>query len=440
MSAPGSALRAAFAAFVAEHALIEPGEPVVVGVSGGVDSAVLLYLLAESHRLVAAHVDHGLRPESAEDAAFVEALADRLGVPFRATRVTLPEGENRQAAGRRARYAFLAEAAEAVGASAVAVAHHRDDLAETLLLNLLRGAGPRGWAPMPLVRPLGEGARLVRPLRFARRAEIEAFARAEGIDWREDPSNASRSYRRNAIRHDVMPLLQQHFGEAVPDRLAAAAEHAEALRTAADATLAAVRQSRDALDLDRLRALPVPLRRGALLDALTAFDPSAPRTAAVAARLDALVEAQVGRRVEFGQTWAWRDRDRIRFTPPPAPFEAVFSPGESVETPFGRFETEGGASGALPEDGEAFDADRLAGPLGLRTWRAGDRLVPFGRTGSRLVSDLLTDAKVPSSERAEALVLTAGDDVIWLVGVRRGAAAPVTSDTRRRLTARWHPR
>jgi tRNA(Ile)-lysidine synthase len=177
--------------------------PVVVGCSGGTDSLALLALAAEADLdPVAVHVDHGLRPGSAAEAGVVRAAAAYLGVACRTVRVDVAAGANLEARARDRRYAALEAARVAAGATAILVGHTADDQAETVLLNLLRGAGSAGLAGMPRRR-----GRIVRPLLGVRRADLEAECRARGFEPVDDPMNRDRAFRRSWVRHDVLPLL-----------------------------------------------------------------------------------------------------------------------------------------------------------------------------------------------------------------------------------------
>ena len=202
------------------------GVTVVVGVSGGADSVTLLHLLARlragwSIDVVAAHLDHGLRAESGDDAAFVAEISERWDVPLESStlpREALARGGNLEAAARRARYRFLAEVAAQHQSGGrvveVAVAHTANDQAETVLMNLVRGSGLDGLAGMRPARPLFvddrpvPGVRLVRPLLGATRDEILQYLAQHGLPWREDPSNQDRSLVRNRLRHEVLPQLE----------------------------------------------------------------------------------------------------------------------------------------------------------------------------------------------------------------------------------------
>ena len=184
------------------------GARLLIGVSGGGDSQALLHVLARlSARLkftVHAHgVDHGLRPEARAELDLAEALADREGVAFRRSRVALAPGGNLMARARKARSQALERAAAAVGAGFIATAHHADDRAETVLLRLLRGAGPRGLAVLPALA----GARL-RPMVRARRTDVQAHLARHRLDYCDDPTNRDPRFLRSRVRHELLPLLE----------------------------------------------------------------------------------------------------------------------------------------------------------------------------------------------------------------------------------------
>lgn len=251
--------------------LAEPA--LVVGVSGGIDSMVLLDLLGDAARggtprIAVAHVNYGLRGRCSDaDEALVRATAERLGIPCACHHVRLPQRGNIQEAARRARFACFAEVAKEQGARTIVLAHHRGDQAETLLLHLLRGSGLAGLAGMrPAVEY--EGMRVVRPLLGCSREEIEAYAERRGIAFREDATNAGTRYTRNAVRHELLPHMAAYnprIEERLAELAARCAEEDEALEAIAaqgfdDALLS---HERDAivLDADRLVPLPTALRR-----------------------------------------------------------------------------------------------------------------------------------------------------------------------------------
>lgn len=203
---------------------LAPAECLCVGLSGGCDSVVLLHLLSRlglGERLAAIHVHHGLSPNADSWADFCAAYCGRLGVTLRVVRVNVDRqsGLGLEAAARAARYAALADS----DAEVLVLAHHQGDQAETLLFNLLRGAGVSGAAAMATERALGR-QRLLRPLLGCRRGELEAYARQHDLAWIEDESNGDPRYSRNFLRHEILPVLSRRF-PAAESSLAQAARH-----------------------------------------------------------------------------------------------------------------------------------------------------------------------------------------------------------------------
>lgn len=205
---------------------IPRGARMVVGLSGGIDSVVLLHLLVRRLRIAPArisaiHVNHQISSHAARWATFCRRWCRELGVKLSVAKVEVPRGNSTEAAARAARYAVFA----ASGADVLLLAHNRDDQAETVLLQLLRGAGPRGLSAMPVLRPGTSGMPAVlRPLLETPRAAIEAYAARHGLQWVEDESNQDRAYLRNFLRHDVLPLLESRL-PGVRGTLARAARH-----------------------------------------------------------------------------------------------------------------------------------------------------------------------------------------------------------------------
>lgn len=227
---------------LAGEAKLERGATLLVAVSGGADSMVLLHVLARLAPIFGlvlhAHgVDHGLRAEAARELDGAETFAGSLGVPFARTAVALARGGNVQARARAARHAALASAAARAGARAIATAHHADDRAETVLMRLMRGAGARGLAALPPRAP-SEAApdlELVRPLLRARRAALRAHAARHRIPFADDPSNEDPRYLRAQVRHEVLPLLER-VGPGIVDHLNALADQLGAAPEPADAS------------------------------------------------------------------------------------------------------------------------------------------------------------------------------------------------------------
>lgn len=278
--------------FAVERELLPPACGVLVGVSGGADSVALLGMLGElagepgaGQRLTAAHLDHGLRAESSEEAGFVASLAERFGVPCVLGRRDVRGEADRRGVGieeaaRDARYEFLLDAARKAGADRVAVGHHADDNTETVLFRVCRGTHLRGLRGIPAVRELGEGVRLVRPLLCLDRDTIRTWCRQRGLTWREDPTNADGRFARGFVRGELLPLIRHRLNPRVDDallRLAAAAEEVEGFFDARARELlaaACVRSKEKELVLDagRLAGVRPPLGRYVLRLALERVD------------------------------------------------------------------------------------------------------------------------------------------------------------------------
>ena len=444
----------------------------LVGVSGGVDSVALLHLLRRlGYRVEAAHVNYGLRAEADADEAHVRARCEAWDVPLQVARLDAKARaeQNRtsvQAAARDLRYGFFADVAAECGITNVAVAHHLDDQAETLLLNLFRGAGLEGLAGMAPARRLSgtSGVRLVRPLLAVRRGAIEAYAREAGLAWREDASNASAAYRRSAVRQAILPAIEAHFGTSAPERIAHAAELVRAyldeslrgeLALHLEGGAQATSEGGGRLDLAYLRRLPVVWQDRLILEALARWLPKAPHEAGFAAEVRRLMDVQPGRRVEAKGGAVWREREALRFVPKEVEGADVractVNLGETVTLPQGSLSLTACPApdtGSVPvparSDGGtpnvAFaDADRLLFPLTVRPWQPGDRLRPLGLGGSKKVSDLLTDAKVPAHRRREALVVLSAGEVVWVVGHRLAEDVRLRPETQRAVRLTFEP-
>ncbi len=218
-------------AALADHALAPRGSTVMVAVSGGPDSMALLHVLAGLRQRgafgVFAHgVDHGLRPEASAELDLAEQLARSLDVPFSRTRVSLASGGNLQARARDARWGALEAAAARVGADRIATGHHADDRAETMLMRILRGTGPRGLAVLPPI----DGVR-IRPMIRARRRDVDAHVARHRIPFSADPSNRDPRFLRTRVRHDLLPTLER-LSPRVVEHLCSLADDCSASRSA----------------------------------------------------------------------------------------------------------------------------------------------------------------------------------------------------------------
>ena len=289
---------------------IPPGTPILAAVSGGADSIALWDLLGERHPVTVWHLDHGLRAESAADAAWVAARAARHGAPFLGERVDLAAlardwGVGLEEAGRRHRYTRLAAVAAERGLAWVATGHHADDRLESIVMAILRGGGPGAWRGPRAQRPLGT-ATLIRPLLRERRADLRAWLTARGESWREDASNTDPRFTRNRIRR-----LLAEWESACPGF--AAALLAEADRRVADLDRLEVAAGAlvpgDDLPAGPLLAAPVDIRLAALAAHLERSGVAVDRHRLH--RLDDLLAGAPGRELVIGPQ-RWRRRgDRV---------------------------------------------------------------------------------------------------------------------------------
>ncbi len=463
------------------HHLLVPGQTVVVAVSGGADSVALLDVLARlapdlGVGLHVGHLDHGLRPTSADDAAFVADLARQMGLTVTVgavdvRRLVREERLAQEEAARQARYAFLGALAQAVGAAAVATAHHADDQAETVLLNLLRGAGLAGLRGMqpraPLPVPSHQNISLIRPFLALPRAEIRAYVAARGLAYREDTTNQDTGFTRNRVRHELLPLLQTYNPAIVATLSRTArslAEDYEMVQTLVDAAWPQVVRAADGgvtLDLAALAAQPVAVRRHlvrrAIVHAVGLRDVTAEQVEAVVA----LAAAEATReQVDLPRLTVTRCAGSLfiggapsasdwPLLPPDTAALPVAAPGETrlpgdkwklvIETcpaadvaPAGSRET--------PRWTEVIDAAAAEGGLWLRPRQPGDRFQPLGFDGhSRSLHDFMTDAHVPRALRDRLPLLVNADAIVWVSGFRLDHRARVTPATQTALALAFQP-
>ncbi|MDH5284186.1 MAG: tRNA lysidine(34) synthetase TilS [Gemmatimonadota bacterium] len=411
------------------EALGLPRASVLVAVSGGVDSVVLLDLLHETRDghgldLVVAHVDHGIRPDSGAVARHVENLARQFGLPFELVSLGLgPDASETRA--RTARYRALREIARRHGARYILTAHHLDDQRETVLMRFLNGSGPSGLAGMrrktrDLARPL---------LSFSRRSLV-AYARARGLEWAEDPSNLDPRHLRSWIRHEVMPRMKE--------RLSSLERNLDRTRRQAGIQRRALHQllrhwpelgyrdeaGRGSLSMVVLERFPTALQVTLVQTLLRAVGGPAGVTRLRRA-LRALAGGQSGLTADLGGQWRLeRSFERLVVVPPPAGDEpaALLISGPAGSTTWDGWRItwqEGTAPATQPRVGDT--AWFAPASLVVRPPKAGDRLVPLGGVGRRLAVRCFQDAQVARSERARWPVIESGGTVTWIPGVCRSA-------------------
>lgn len=452
---------------VVGHEWTAPGETLVVAVSGGSDSVALLVLLCELRtelkiNLHAVHVDHGLRLDAAEDAAWVRELGRSLHVPVtvESTDVqALARNERRslEEAGRTARYRVFEQLANHLGARWIATAHTRDDHIETVLMRLLQNARWEALGGIPAARPLG-AATVIRPVRELTRSELVAELAARRLAWREDPTNQDRRIARNRIRLDVLPGLATEDPR-LADILAVSGNLVGASRVALSAVSARVwvqtaRREGQAfvLPLHEFRRHPPEVQRCLVTMAVEAVRGMvSPLTYVDQEDVVRLGTGSTpGRELTLQSCLVRRGYDVLEFLPPqPAVRMARYTlpvPGHVSAETFGvtltaeRVPHPAGMQQAAGAHSVCVDARKVGRSLEIRPWRPGDWLVPAGSSGKKKLQDLFVDAKVPRWDRGRVpVVVDAQGRIVWVVGYRIAEGVRVNGATREVVRIRVSP-
>jgi tRNA(Ile)-lysidine synthase len=450
--------------FAHEFALFHNRSALCVAVSGGPDSMVLCHLLrrlavTENLTLTAAHLDHGLRPESAAEAQWVAKQMADWGVSLITEKASInPAGQGLEAAARTARYDFLRRAAAQVQAEAVALGHTADDQAETFLLRLLRGAGTPGLAAMRPVRTetlvTGRRLRFIRPLLNIRRAEILAYAAEHDVPFLQDPSNQDPGLTRNRLRLEVLPLLADKFNPNLVDTLTRtagllAADEDFLSGLARDAFSGLSRHEDGGLILPRggFEALAPALSSRVVRLAYGHFRGDLRRlTQRHVADVLALIDRGGHGLISLpGGVVFEADRGELTFWPSVPKVEPVrldiAAPGTYFVDKKGRLtvRTADREVGLPAAPDEAWLDAGLAGwPLSVRSRQPGDVFQPLGAPGRRKVKDWLIDHQVPHRVRRRTLIVSdAQGRVMWLIGLAVDHRFRITEATRRVLRLQY---
>ena len=404
----------------------DPSHKILLAVSGGLDSMALTWLLyKQGYQIALAHCDYGLRGnESTGDREFLEGFAEQLGLPLYVRR-SLPEqtknvpGKSLQMAARELRYAFFEELADEYGFDRIATAHHADDQVETILMNWLRGCGVRGMRGM-----LPERDRYVRPLLGVARLEIKAYAKTHHIAYRHDGSNDSTDYRRNLLRHRVVPILRQ-LNPSLERTVLENADRMRALETALGNQVSQaelLRKIPAGYSIDRKRLLALPSPETILFEVLHPYGFNGEQVEAI---LGSLQEGNTGR--EFlANEWqlVTQSEDLILSK------KENFKVGKEII-----IENDGFIRGdgwillhrviprpdSLRTEGTTIYAplELTTKPLQVRTWAAGDYMLPFGMEGHRKkLQDIFKDQKIGRHDRQQVWMLCDGQEVLWVPGVK----------------------
>ena len=398
--------------------LFEPGDRILVAVSGGMDSMCLISLLhALNLEIVAGHVNFKLRGEESDlDETLVRSYCASLGLAVHSvsfdTRAQAEKSrQGIQETARNLRYAWLNELADHHGYQKIATAHHRDDQAETLIFNLVRGAGLRGAGGIPVRQ-----GRIIRPLLTVSKTEIRDYITNRGIPYREDLSNLKTDYTRNKIRHQIIPLLEQ-----INPR--ASAHLAEFAGRVQDYLPAYTFWKNQLSQIHLTKAgsktiltIPKPADAALLYVLLEDYGFNASQCAGIAR---ALRESHKGSHfcselydlIIIGHQAELQDLSQLNS---PVDIEITSLPFET-QLENRHIEIEAFPLGDCPDSYTCADLSSIRFPLRLRTWKAGDRFAPSGMDGkSKKIQDFLTDLKVSGFAKKQALVLCDADRIIWV--------------------------
>ncbi|WP_211749448.1 tRNA lysidine(34) synthetase TilS [Paenibacillus sp. Marseille-Q4541] len=457
------------AAMAEEFDLWKPGYRIVVAVSGGADSVALLHILHQIAlyrtplTLICAHVHHGFRTESDDEAVLVKKYAESLHIPFEMVQLDMPKyikesGRNAQDAAREKRYAFLHEVAAKYEANSIALAHHADDQAETVLLHMLRGSGASGLSGIKMKR-IEKNVELIRPCLRITKTDLVQVCEKAGLPYVTDSSNMNRKYLRNAIRLDVLPFLGQYNGQLteslhrMAEVIGAEDDYLEATAKQTFSDMVYKTEDQLTFQVPAFKVLHVALQRRLIkliLNYLPSNDDFATFSRIESIRKGAVQAEPTTWILDIGQgVVCMREYNRITFTARKSTVSEHYSyqldfPDEDryhlylneiertihlvnlkdVRRPISAIEAH-------------FDMSQLIWPLTVRSRLPGDTMKVMGLNGSKKVKDIFIDAKIPPSLRSRIpLVCDGAGNIIWIPGVRRSIHALVTEQSAQILEMR----
>jgi len=463
------------------HDMFKAGDRVLTGVSGGPDSVALVSLLSElaprlSITLGIAHLNHGLRPEAENEARFVQTLSQKLALPLHTESIDVAayrqkHGLSLEEAAREVRYAFYKRVSAAHGYQKIALGHHRDDNAEMVLMNLLRGSGPLGLSGIPPVRE----NMIVRPLINLARTQLLTFLDNRQLEYVSDPSNADTRFTRNRIRHTLLPLIQKEFNANILEALHRTAtitgDENQWLESVVDPLCDTAIHRPDEhqvhLDTAALGQLARAPARRVIRRAIAMLRGNLRRV--TFGHVDALIRlattGSVNARVDLpGLIGAFKQENRLILKKmdgprqplaaesPPGPYGYLIEAGQLTDPESLTLEIEatGGRvifkrrdtwdASKIRGSGQQttfFDIDQLSFPLLIRNYQPGDRFTPLGMRGSKKLKKIFNEHKVCRSEREICPVLVSGDDIIWVLGHRRAETGKISRQSRHVLEVKY---
>jgi tRNA(Ile)-lysidine synthase len=433
--------------FIRRHDLFHPGNHLILGVSGGLDSMVMLDAFCELRErwclsLSIAHVNFHLRgKESDADERFVLRVAKKYGLPVHVRRadtkmIAAARKESIQVVARELRYTFFSALAQDLGADKIAVAHNAQDNAETMLFNFFRGSGIQGLSGIQLSTPNG----IVRPLQFATREEITAYAKAKRLKHREDSSNKSIDYTRNFLRHKIIPAIEKRVNAALVKTLnteaaifGSCSDYLDELVSKLEHTCFTLTDTGCTLSLKHFRAQHVFIQhllvRHSFL--VLGIEPNFVHIEEIVR----LLQSQTGKTIDCGNGFfARRSAASIEIgkSAVSLPYLLTVDAGQTVRTDeFTLSVRKHPVPKIFRRDPlrEFIDADTVVMPLTVRTWQPGDAFVPLGMKAKKKLSDFFVDQKIARSIKQSVPVVLSGGMIVWVAGLRLDERCRVTKKT-----------
>jgi tRNA(Ile)-lysidine synthase len=428
----------AFKSFIAKNHLCSDEQKILLAVSGGIDSVVMTDLFCNAgFECIILHCNFGLRGEESEgDEAFVRSLSASYELPvyvkkFKTGEYAEEKGISIQMAARELRYQWFDEISNEPGNNVIATAHNLNDSIETVLLNMSRGTGIKGLTGIPIVNE-----KYIRPLLFATRMEITDYARKNHLQYREDSSNASKKYRRNKVRHDLIPL----FEEINPSFIRTMSENIRRFKESHTIYKKEVEKIRNDIFINRGTHIEVDIvsvaalqpRGSWLYELFSEFGFSMEQCR----NIEKILNADSGKQFISPSHRLFRDREKfLIFEVEKTSFERYYidSPDSKAALPFSMdIEVMTRADlDSFPEskDIACFDLDKLNFPLVLRRWQHGDYFFPLGMEQMKKVSDFYIDNKIPLPVKNRIWILTSGKKIVWIVGLRIDNRFKITEKT-----------
>ncbi len=437
--------------FIREKNLIQTGDKILVALSGGPDSVFLLRFLVKysdklNIKVGAIHVNHMIRGKAAlEDEEFCVNLSLYLGIVLHriSKKVKSFACKNKislEEAGRKVRYSEFEKVGRKYGYNKIATAHNCNDNAETVLLNLIKGAGLKGISGIPFMR-----GNIIRPILNITKEEILNYLDGEKLNYRVDLTNLSSDYERNFLRNEIIPLIQQRLN---PDVVKSLFNSSEIFKDAAlvinnevEKTLtnsSSFGKDELKISLKRLRETDKKIT-GFFLKSLIEENFAIQVTFNDIKKIISLIENEVGRKAELtNKLYAVREREEIIVTR-----KKTISAGEPIFLKAGDVVKINGNTLSVTESKnfpvkystsrmkEFISADNIKGNFLLRRWKVGEKFLPIGLDGSKKISDFLNEQKLPSSKKKEQLVLTNNNKIVWVVGLRLDERFKITNHTKK---------